>query len=657
MADFITFEAEVDSESDLSDNDENVDNDLNDFIVADQNVTQDSRSFYRGFNNVENDLDQVLQQSREQAFQDLEDFDEISNLDEEDVIEMEIDDFPTAKNYLQKFEKTLKPETNNQICNVIIKAVGYHVKGEENIPQILIEKINQPETFKFIIDQQYFFNMCYELTMILSQFGYFLRVFELKKKFRHLFLKKPDEQKIVKQLSSCLTEKFNGFAIIRAEYEKKVRKEFWPIDIIYKPTRDVEIEPLCYYSTDITLAYSACYPKKDSKSKKEYLQRSSKVQSCHYCNQFYVHNNTKFQRHIKHCSGKPDIIYNFTNQSLISYEDNFKSKGDLPFCIYFDFETTAPTDNCLDPEQKKMFVVSYVIIVAFHPHLKLDRIIINRSFAHNLEQLASIDYFSREQIMYVEQYLLNMMRDYAKVAAQRKYKNSLGEMFSVELAMVKKTLLKWFNTKYKRNFLVVNPVEKLKYETKHKIDMQKSRCTICQFSLKLNITEYDNPQMTYGDYIVRFEYKFLRNIFEEEDIHGQIRNLKEYYDFFKHYINVCIGLLSFLNGNCRHFINDSVEEFVENEFSDMTIHEIKNSIQKTDIKNALGQSRGEIHKFNLKVYAFVYDTLSFLPKTEIEYDTITSDRFFMHVHRLIKGKNHLHHSHITGQILGYAHDF
>ena len=100
-----------------------------------------------------------------------------------------------------------------------------------------------------------------------------------------------------------------------------------------------------------------------------------------------------------------------------------------------------------------------------------------------------------------------------------------------------------------------------------------------------------------------------------------------------------------------------MEEFVENEFSDMTIHEIKNSIQKTDIKNALGQSHGEVYKFNLKVYAFVYDTLSFLPKTDIEYDTVTSDRFFIHVHRLIKGKNHLHHSHVTGQILGYAHDF
>ena len=39
--------------------------------------------------------------------------------------------------------------------------------------------------------------------------------------------------------------------------------------------------------------------------------------------------------------------------------------------IYFDFKTTAPTDNGFDPRQKKMFVMSYVLIAAFHPHLKL----------------------------------------------------------------------------------------------------------------------------------------------------------------------------------------------------------------------------------------------------------------------------------------------
>ena len=33
--------------------------------------------------------------------------------------------------------------------------------------------------------------------------------------------------------------------------------------------------------------------------------------------------------------------------------------------MYSDFEATAPTDNCFNPEQKKMFVMSYVLSVAF----------------------------------------------------------------------------------------------------------------------------------------------------------------------------------------------------------------------------------------------------------------------------------------------------
>ena len=53
---------------------------------------------------------------------------------------------------------------------------------------------------------------------------------------------------------------------------------------------------------------------------------------------------------MENCSGKSDIVYNFNNQCLISYQYN---KGDIPFVVYFDFETTAPTDKCLEPEQKK----------------------------------------------------------------------------------------------------------------------------------------------------------------------------------------------------------------------------------------------------------------------------------------------------------------
>ena len=166
--------------------------------------------------------------------------------------------------------------------------------------------------------------------------------------------------------------------------------------------------------------------------------------------------------------------------------------------------------------------------------------------------------------------------------------------------------------------------------------------------------------MTYGDFVIRFEHTFLRNIFSEEQLCSaeQIKTLQNYYEFFQKYIQMCVGLLALLNSNQReNFINDEVEDFVEEEFADETIREIKNTIQKTEIKNALSQSHGEVYKFNLKVYAFVYDKIIFLPHRDIEYDTLTTDKFFIHVNRLIKGKVHLHHSHITGKILGYTHDF
>ena len=82
---------------------------------------------------------------------------------------------------------------------------------------------------------------------------------------------------------------------------------------------------------------------------------------------------------------------------MISFQDSFISKGNLSFVLYFDFETTAPTDNIFDPEQKKMFVVSYVLIVAFHQALNLNRIIIQRSYLHSLEELTTIKYLNDDQ--------------------------------------------------------------------------------------------------------------------------------------------------------------------------------------------------------------------------------------------------------------------
>ena len=78
---------------------------------------------------------------------------------------------------------------------------------------------------------------------------------------------------------------------------------------------------------------------------------------------------------------------------------------------------------------------------------------------------------------------------------------------------------------------------------------------------------------------------------------------------------------------------------------------------QTEIKNALSSSYGKVPKFNLKIYAFVYDVLAYFPQSDIQYETFTTTNFLINIHRLIKMKVHLHHSHVAGKIHGYAHGF
>ena len=128
--------------------------------------------------------------------------------------------------------------------------------------------------------------------------------------------------------------------------------------MIYKATKRIEIEPLCFFSTDLSKSYSSYY----SAGEKKGLKQAHRVCQWYYCNKCFINSN-KQERHSKNCSGIEGIVYNFNNQNLISYQDNFNAKGDVPFVAYFDFETTAPIFNFSDPEQKQIFVVSYIILL------------------------------------------------------------------------------------------------------------------------------------------------------------------------------------------------------------------------------------------------------------------------------------------------------
>ena len=88
MTEFIHFEAEIDNVN-SSDNDENNDN-VSEISFIDDSEIDTTANFYRQFENIENDLDQVLSDIQQEALQDIEQFEEISNLNDDSDDEMEM---------------------------------------------------------------------------------------------------------------------------------------------------------------------------------------------------------------------------------------------------------------------------------------------------------------------------------------------------------------------------------------------------------------------------------------------------------------------------------------------------------------------------------------------------------------------------------------
>ena len=159
-------------------------------------------------------------------------------------------------------------------------------------------------------------------------------------------LKEPRKQNIVRQISSCIIEKYNGYQAISIVFARKETKK--KLNQLIKFLNQLKTEkksPLCYFTKDISKPYHNLH----SVGKKT---KHGHTYECYYCRKFFTREDRQ-KKHIKSCSGIPGAIYNFNTKSLISFQDNLNSKGDIPFVMYFDFETAAPTDNIFDPEQKR----------------------------------------------------------------------------------------------------------------------------------------------------------------------------------------------------------------------------------------------------------------------------------------------------------------
>ena len=80
----------------------------------------------------------------------------------------------------------------------------------------------------------------------------------------------------------------------------------------------------------------------------------------------------------------------------------------------------------------------------------------------------------------------------------------------------------------------------------HPINWTTDKCCLCKFSLNIEPLGPNLPdnEMSYGDFYIRCEQKFLRNMYFNEQLESspQISALANYYQTYQKFLKICLAL-------------------------------------------------------------------------------------------------------------------
>ena len=101
-------------------------------------------------------------------------------------------------------------------------------------------------------------------------------------------------------------------------------------------------------------------------------------------------------------------------------------------------------------------------------------------------------------------------------------------------------------------------------------------------------------------------------------------------------------------------LDDCTAEWTEEcEFE--SLEDLYLDIENTHAENAKWENRKDF-RLN-KIISFVYSTIMNFPDNKFEIKTVVTKYFFSNVRDLIYGGYIIHYSHVTGEVIGYAHHF
>ena len=121
---------------------------------------------------------------------------------------------------------------------------------------------------------------------------------------------------------------------------------------------------------------------------------------------------------------------------------------------------------------------------------------------------------------FVDVKVIKQLKDAAENFCYRKDKNAVAHIFWIELYLLKQTLMTWFNRKIKsQNVELSNEVKNI-CKASNPIEWKRDLRSLCKFPLKIELLgpHVQNTKMSYVDYYIRYEHKFLRNIFSNKQL-------------------------------------------------------------------------------------------------------------------------------------------
>ena len=134
------------------------------------------------------------------------------------------------------------------------------------------------------LNKTHFDEICDEINKIPIEEKFFLRVYEIKDKFRYLFHEDHKKKNVLRNLSSCIREKFNGFTFADICLRKKQKTDLIPVNILYIPIKKQDDVIKCFFTDDLKNAYRTLY----LKGFQVQVRSANTLYECFYCNEFWV---------------------------------------------------------------------------------------------------------------------------------------------------------------------------------------------------------------------------------------------------------------------------------------------------------------------------------------------------------------------------------